>query len=193
MDTIATKIMNALKKYHAKFKTRILKTTEEVEANTDSGYLVAAPVVGELIHDLGGLKFGIDGDGNYGYYGADDSLIPFSNGFLEFAGLNYTGGIGVMVITTESIKKLRKFIITSCGESSNAGNCGVFLQFYNTISGNSYLTQTSSTASQINGIQISNEEFDVLSLVKQHYEKYLHIITSATLYGTAHCFSMSIG
>lgn len=26
---------------------------------------------------LGGLRFGVDGDGNYGYYGADDSLIPF--------------------------------------------------------------------------------------------------------------------
>ena len=28
---------------------------------------------------LGGLKFGIDGDGNVGYYGADGSLIPFNN------------------------------------------------------------------------------------------------------------------
>lgn len=27
--------------------------------------------------NLGGLRFGVDGDGNYGYYGADDSLIPF--------------------------------------------------------------------------------------------------------------------
>ena len=26
---------------------------------------------------LGGMKFGTDGDGNYGYYGADGSLIPF--------------------------------------------------------------------------------------------------------------------
>lgn len=26
---------------------------------------------------MGGLRFGTDGDGNYGYYGADDSLIPF--------------------------------------------------------------------------------------------------------------------
>lgn len=26
---------------------------------------------------LGGLKFGTDGDGNYGYYGADGSLTPF--------------------------------------------------------------------------------------------------------------------
>ena len=29
---------------------------------------------------LGGMKFGIDGDGNYGYYGADGSLIPFKSG-----------------------------------------------------------------------------------------------------------------
>ena len=29
--------------------------------------------------NLGGLRFGVDGDGNYGYYGADDSLIPFSS------------------------------------------------------------------------------------------------------------------
>lgn len=30
-----------------------------------------------LTSNLGGLRFGKDGDGNYGYYGADDSLIPF--------------------------------------------------------------------------------------------------------------------
>lgn len=33
----------------------------------------------ELNSKLGGLSFGIDGDGNYGYYGADGSLIPFSS------------------------------------------------------------------------------------------------------------------
>lgn len=26
---------------------------------------------------MGGLSFGKDGDGNYGYYGADGSLVPF--------------------------------------------------------------------------------------------------------------------
>ena len=30
---------------------------------------------------LNGMRFGIDGDGNYGYYGADGSLIPFKSGF----------------------------------------------------------------------------------------------------------------
>ena len=29
---------------------------------------------------LGGIRFGTDGDGNYGYYGADGSLIPFKRG-----------------------------------------------------------------------------------------------------------------
>lgn len=33
--------------------------------------------ISEQNKNLGGLRFGIDGDGNYGYYGADDSLIPF--------------------------------------------------------------------------------------------------------------------
>lgn len=32
---------------------------------------------------LGGLKFGTDGDGNYGYYGADGSLIPFSGSYTS--------------------------------------------------------------------------------------------------------------
>jgi len=29
------------------------------------------------------MKFGKDGDGNYGYYGADGSLIPFKKEFLS--------------------------------------------------------------------------------------------------------------
>ena len=33
---------------------------------------------------MGGLRFGKDGDGNYGYYGADDSLIPFKHEELDF-------------------------------------------------------------------------------------------------------------
>lgn len=29
---------------------------------------------------MGGLRFGVDGDGNGGYYGTDGSLIPFKKG-----------------------------------------------------------------------------------------------------------------
>lgn len=35
--------------------------------------------VNQLNNSLGGLSFGKDGDGNYGYYGADGSLIPFKS------------------------------------------------------------------------------------------------------------------
>lgn len=39
-----------------------------------------------MINDsLGGLRFGINGEGNYGYFGADDSLIPFSSGIYKFS------------------------------------------------------------------------------------------------------------
>ena len=43
---------------------------------------------------MGGLKFGTDGDGNYGYYGADGSLIPFKKIVLadeiNYTNYNYT-------------------------------------------------------------------------------------------------------
>ena len=45
---------------------------------------------------MGGLKFGKDGDGNYGYYGADGSLIPFSQISIgKFTAVNGTKTINV--------------------------------------------------------------------------------------------------
>ena len=38
---------------------------------------------------FGGLRFGIDGDGNYGYYGADGSLVPFSDVVRNMAVIKY--------------------------------------------------------------------------------------------------------
>ena len=47
-------------------------------------------------NSLGGLKFGKDGDGNYGYYGADGSLIPFSQISIgKFTAVNGTKTINV--------------------------------------------------------------------------------------------------
>lgn len=42
----------------------------------------AQEAIDTLSVSLGGLKFGTDGDGNYGYYGDDDVLVPFK-GSLE--------------------------------------------------------------------------------------------------------------
>ena len=62
-----------------------LDTLEEIEANTESGKFAGALAVKELNNKFGGLRFGKDGEGNYGYFGADGSLIPFSvgGGFLK--------------------------------------------------------------------------------------------------------------
>ena len=64
--------------------------------------------VDELNNSLGGLRFGYDGDSNaYGYYGADDSFIPFKSGvmFLYDYGdmkTNITGGWENGVYTSDS-------------------------------------------------------------------------------------------
>jgi len=68
-------------------------TAEAVKYNNAESGLVSDNVQGaldEVNNNLGGLRFGVDGDGNYGYYGADDSLIPFKSGeFTLVASLYY--------------------------------------------------------------------------------------------------------
>lgn len=53
-------------------------------------------VLDEQNKNMGGLRFGVDGDGNYGYYGADDSLIPFKSG-LKAVGIIGCGSSGTYV------------------------------------------------------------------------------------------------
>lgn len=59
-------------------KLNVLDTLEEIEANTDPGKPAGALAIKEISNNLGGLRFGSDGEGNVGYFGADGSLIPFS-------------------------------------------------------------------------------------------------------------------
>ena len=60
------------------YSENILDTLEEIDANTQPKKVAGALAVKEISYNLGGLSFGIDGDGNYGYYGADGSLVPFN-------------------------------------------------------------------------------------------------------------------
>ena len=57
----------------------ILNSLAEVSAATQQNTIAGALALKEVNSSLGGMKFGTDGDGNYGYYGADGSLIPFSS------------------------------------------------------------------------------------------------------------------
>ena len=51
---------------------------------SDRSDLALSARQGKILNEcLGGLRFGTDGDGNYGYYGADGSLIPFKSGEVK--------------------------------------------------------------------------------------------------------------
>ena len=65
-------------------KVDTLITMEEVEATTDNATPVGAGAIKQLNENLVAednlkFQFATDGEGNYGYLGADDSFIPFSN------------------------------------------------------------------------------------------------------------------
>lgn len=79
MDGLGKRILDALKLYKNEFDRKVLKTREEVEANTSDKYLVAAAVVGELINNL--PEFIYDSEGKitgYKTVGGADTVFPFS-------------------------------------------------------------------------------------------------------------------
>ena len=60
---------------------------------------------------LGGLNFGTDGDGNYGYYGADGSLIPFKSApkLVKYAHIEPSASAGYYTISGLTVGK--KYIL----------------------------------------------------------------------------------
>ena len=111
-----------------KFDVDTLTTLEQVTASTDVSKPVGAGAVQELNSSLGGLSFGIDGEGNYGYFGADGSLIPFSTmSLLDFQS-RFSGDAS---FTYSVPKNKSKFMIIFVGGayhysstiSTTKGNC----------------------------------------------------------------------
>lgn len=64
--------------------------------------------INEINSSLGGLKFGKDGEGNYGYFGDDDVLIPFS-GDATINSVNQA---------SYTIEEDGKYIVTAIGNAS---------------------------------------------------------------------------
>lgn len=84
--SVKEKIKRALKKYQALLRMRILDTVEEVEANTDDGYLMGAKAGAALINDLvSNVYVGTDEKIHVVKGGADTVLNfssrPISNAF----------------------------------------------------------------------------------------------------------------
>lgn len=59
----------------------VVDSLSAVSSSTASGKPVGALAVKELNNNLGGLRFGTNGDGSCGYYKADGSFVPFKSGF----------------------------------------------------------------------------------------------------------------
>lgn len=69
----------------------VLDTKTEIQANTETGKSAGALGVKEL---LGGISFGVDADGNYGYYKAGaDTVTPFSSGKMFVGSFKMKQGV----------------------------------------------------------------------------------------------------
>ena len=72
-------LVDAINEVNAK-EPDVLDTMEEIDTNTDAGKVAGALAVKELSSDLGGLSFGQDAEGNWGYKPSGaDAVIPFSS------------------------------------------------------------------------------------------------------------------
>ena len=65
-----------------------------------------------LTESLGGVRFGTDGDGNVGYYGADDSLIPFKSGKYTYIVKTYVGNTTPILVDNLNLLHVDKINIS---------------------------------------------------------------------------------
>lgn len=94
---LGTKIAESIDKFYKAFqKQRVLKTMEEVVANTNETNLVSAPVVAELKNKLSGFEPICDASGKITGYktaGGADTVFPFSD-------IKYKRGTFTISLTT---------------------------------------------------------------------------------------------
>ena len=85
------------------------------------------------------MKFGTDGDGNYGYYGADGSLIPFSGSEKIYYGTysSFVSQYGNYVMDIDVTKYNKAFIYSYANNKANNLSVRVKLDddYYNNASG----------------------------------------------------------
>ena len=96
--SVKEKIKRALKKYQTLLRMRILDTVEEVEANTDDGYLMGAKAGAALINDLAQQPDWImDSTGKitgYKTQAGADTVFPFKGTVLYLGDVSWTHYLG---------------------------------------------------------------------------------------------------
>lgn len=83
MKNIAEQILEGLSKFYVGFQNRrVLKTMEEIEANTDEQNIPSALLLGEINNKLahGRIELVVQSDGTLGYkLDGADTVIPFKS------------------------------------------------------------------------------------------------------------------
>ena len=98
--------------------TQVASAKALSELNSNLGAELSSNLEAELSSRLGGLRFGIDADGNYGYkeVGAD-TVIPFKGNYIVTHLLNYPGYGAYNSMTTD-----RDYIAVIFMLSAGVGN-----------------------------------------------------------------------
>ena len=134
----------------------------------------------ELNNNLGGLRFGADGDGNYGYYGADGSLIPFKSNFnlgnydIEFKLVKHNNANVVNYVTDKKIvcvilnadtNSSHNVINSAMGTPSNIYASDTSGLLFDKITDYSYSFSIVSYASYINVIIITEKDEATMGMI----------------------------
>lgn len=170
-------------------KSKVLKTLEEIEANTNEENIAGATALKEvnynLMSGLGGNKliYNESEDAYYIQHGADAALKKLGSTVLPLLGLDYTGSWACMTFSVKDISKLDEFKLTAMAT-------GVYYQL--TDDHGLIPDYAGSTTSGFNNQFTVNVTVDILSICKNSTKKYFKIVTSALLYGADHPFELFI-
>ena len=119
--------------------------------------------ISEQDKNMGGLRFGVDGEGNGGYFKADDSFIPFkrSNGDILHFNIQ-SDGAASFVITEEVVKKYSKLIAILAVGSGTSGN---ILPSFSSDNSNVIITTLIEKVLSQSGARINTNVYEITNLI----------------------------
>lgn len=143
-------------------KKSILNSQEEIEANTSEESVAGALALKEINNNMGGLRFGVDSDGNYGYYkdGAD-TVTPFKSGgeisvdavsMLLSGSISTTTTVSFTGLKSITFKMLTSGTVTVTYDDGttkditvNTGSTGITSRTINVVGANKIVIKTQSS------------------------------------------------
>lgn len=113
-------------------QARVIDDYKTLAAVNQNGFVPGAKPVAQLISDLGGLSFGQDADGSWGYrIGGADPVIPFKSSKVAMGGFKFLGNNGNPNGATVDVGFKPDFIMYGF-----LGGSDITKAFYNGNSGN---------------------------------------------------------